>query len=615
MNMNRKMKYDFFTTNEIKPTGWLKEQLLLQAKGLNGNLDKIWPDVKDSGWIGGERDGWERVPYWLDGFIPLAYLLENEDMIARAKKYIDAIIEAQDSDGWICPCTKSQRENYDTWAVLLILKVLTVYADCSGDDRIQNVVELCLKNFDKHLDYFTLRNWGAARWFEGLIAILWLYERTNEEWLLNLARKLKALGFDWKEIFESGYVDSCTEGWDFYSHVVNIAMMLKSEALMSLISDGDPESFAKEALEYLMTKHGMATGHFTGDETLSGCLPIKGSELCGVVGAMYSYEWLFAITGNTEWLDWLEKLAFNALPATISPDMWSHQYVQMTNQVAAFPMSKPPLRTNNYVAHTFGLEPNFGCCTANFGQGWPKFALTSFMKTENGIASCAITPASIKTEINNVDVYCESETQYPFRDTVTYKITTSAPVTFTMSIRIPSFADSAELNGENVETGGFVNINKEWSGTETINVKLHFSPSIIQRPDDMVCVWRGPLLYSIAIDEKWERVEYICGGVERKFPYCDYYIYPTSKWNYALADDTFEVKENDVVSGFGGDEPPVEMTAKMFEVEWKFANGYCSPKPKSLKPISTIQNVRLIPYGCTNLRMTEIPYIKTADAD
>lgn len=613
--MNRKMKYDFFTTNEIKPTGWLKEQLLLQAKGLNGNLDKIWPDVKDSAWIGGEREGWERVPYWLDGFIPLAYLLENEDMIARAKRYIDAIIEAQDSDGWICPCTKSQRENYDTWAVLLILKVLTVYADCSGDDRIQNVVELCLKNFDKHLDCFTLRNWGAARWFEGLIAILWLYERTNEEWLLNLARKLKALGFDWKEIFESGYVDSCTEGWDFYSHVVNIAMMLKSEALMSLISDGDPESFAKEALEYLMTKHGMATGHFTGDETLSGCLPIKGSELCGVVEAMYSYEWLFAITGNTEWLDWLEKLAFNALPATISPDMWSHQYVQMTNQVAAFPMSKPPFRTNNYVAHTFGLEPNFGCCTANFGQGWPKFALTSFMKTENGIASCAITPASIKTEINNVDVYCESETQYPFRDTVTYKITTSAPVTFTMSIRIPSFADSAELNGENVETGGFVNITKEWSGTETINVKMHFSPSIIQRPDDMVCVWRGPLLYSIAIDEKWERVEYICGGVERKFPYCDYYIYPTSKWNYALADDTFEVKENDVVSGFRGDEPPVEMTAKMFEVEWEFANGYCSPKPKSLKPISTIQNVRLIPYGCTNLRMTEIPYIKTADAD
>ncbi len=607
--MKRKMKYDFFTANEIKPKGWIKEQLVLQAKGLNGNLDKIWPDVKDSAWIGGEREGWERVPYWLDGFVPLAYLLRDEDMIARAKKYIDAIIDFQDADGWICPCSKTQRENYDTWAVLLILKVLTLYADCSGDDRIQNVVESCLKNFDKHLDYFTLRNWGAARWYEGLIAIVWLYERTNEEWLLNLAKKLKVQGFNWREIFESGYIDSCTEGWDYYSHVVNIAMMLKSEALMSLISDGDPESFAKEALEYLMAKHGMAVEHFTGDETLSGNLPINGSELCGVVEAMYSYEWLFAITGNTEWIDRLEKLAYNALPATISPDMWSHQYVQMTNQVAAFPMSKPPFRTNNYVAHTFGLEPNFGCCTANFGQGLPKFVLTSFMRTEGGIAACAITPASIETKIGNVDVLCESETQYPFRDTVTYKIIVSAPVTFTMSVRIPGFADSAELNGESVSPGGFADITKEWNGTETIELKLNFDTSIIQRPNNMVCIWRGPLLYSIAIDEKWERVEYTRDGVERKFPYCDYYVYPTSKWNYALADDTFEIKENDFISGFGGNEPPIEMTAKMFEIEWEFTNGYCAPRPKSLKPIGDMQKVRLIPYGCTNLRMTEIPYL------
>ena len=48
----------------------------------------MWRDIKESKWIGGEAEGWERVPYWLDGFIPLAYLLEDEDMIARAKKHI-----------------------------------------------------------------------------------------------------------------------------------------------------------------------------------------------------------------------------------------------------------------------------------------------------------------------------------------------------------------------------------------------------------------------------------------------------------------------------------------------------------------------------------------------
>lgn len=62
-------KYKFFSTKETEPTGWLKRQLEIQAKGLAGNLDKIWPDVCDSAWIGGTKEGWERVLYCLDGFI------------------------------------------------------------------------------------------------------------------------------------------------------------------------------------------------------------------------------------------------------------------------------------------------------------------------------------------------------------------------------------------------------------------------------------------------------------------------------------------------------------------------------------------------------------------
>ncbi|KKI90102.1 hypothetical protein WQ54_23630 [Bacillus sp. SA1-12] len=80
------------TANEIKPNGWLLRQLQIQAEGLSGNLDKFWPDIKESKWIGGDKEGWERVPYWLDGFIPLAYLLNDDDMKKRAKYYIDAII-------------------------------------------------------------------------------------------------------------------------------------------------------------------------------------------------------------------------------------------------------------------------------------------------------------------------------------------------------------------------------------------------------------------------------------------------------------------------------------------------------------------------------------------
>ena len=151
--------WSFYTSKELKPRGWLRRQLELQAQGLAGNLDKVWPDVRDSAWIGGDREGWERVPYWLDGFLPLAYLLEDEDMIARAQRYIGKILVSQQPDGWICPCEKEARATYDTWAVQLICKVLTVYYDCSGDERIPGVLYKALRN------YYELLKSGQIRLF------------------------------------------------------------------------------------------------------------------------------------------------------------------------------------------------------------------------------------------------------------------------------------------------------------------------------------------------------------------------------------------------------------------------------------------------------------------
>ena len=166
-------KWDFYTSKEIKPDGWLKRQLQIQAEGLSGNLHKIWPDIRDSGWIGGDREGWERVPYWLDGFIPLAYLLENEEMIGVVKKYIDAIVAAQDDDGWICPCKKEERAKYDTWAIQLICKTLKVYYDCSGDERIPEVIYKVLRNYYDFLKSGKMKlfGWGKYRWFETFISL------------------------------------------------------------------------------------------------------------------------------------------------------------------------------------------------------------------------------------------------------------------------------------------------------------------------------------------------------------------------------------------------------------------------------------------------------------
>jgi hypothetical protein len=361
---------------------------------------------------------------------------------------------------------------------------------------------------------------------------------------------------------------------------------------------------------------------------------------------MYSYEWLIAVTGEAEWSDRLEIAAYNALPATISPDMWSHQYDQMSNQIqcSMLPQDKVHFNTNGADAHLFGLEPNYGCCTANFNQGWPKFALSTLMAAgDDGVAVTAIAPCRLKAAVNGVEVKITVETDYPFEDGYRVTVEPSAPVEFTLYARIPGSAKSVAIDGvvvfgdivngavavgddangavvvgdvadvaaigENA-LNGFIPIKRLWDGKQTVAVTMEFEPEMKKRPNGMYCVWRGPLLYALPIKEEWRRLEYVRDGVERKYPYCDYEIYPMSKWNYGFNDNQFIHTKNEVGDApFQPDAPPATLTAKMAEIEWPSENGVCAEKPDSLAQIGNAQDIDLIPYGCTNLRMTEMPFL------
>src|SRR3974390_3115477 len=74
-------KFHPLPLGSILPSGWLREQLELQSHGLTGHLDEFWPDLKNSSWIGGTGESWERGPYFFDGLIPLAFLLKDPHLI------------------------------------------------------------------------------------------------------------------------------------------------------------------------------------------------------------------------------------------------------------------------------------------------------------------------------------------------------------------------------------------------------------------------------------------------------------------------------------------------------------------------------------------------------
>ena len=642
--------WNYYTAKEIKPSGWLKKQLQIQADGLSGNLDKIWPDIRDSKWIGGTVEGWERVPYWLDGFIPLAYLLEDQDMIQRAKNYIDAILKFQKPDGWICPCSDEERSTYDTWAVLLISKALKVYYDCSGDDRIPLVIYNVMKNFYDLLSSGSLKlfDWGKYRWYEGFIAINFLYERYREDWVKDLACILAEQGKNYDECIQDW--KRPVNRWTFDTHIVNLVMMLKSEAVSCDILDHEYTDLAEKYYQILHQYNGTPVGLFTGDECLSGLSPIQGTELCAVVEQMYTYELLYAYTQDPKWAERLEVLAFNALPAAFSDDMWAHQYVQQSNQISCqkFP-GRSLFRTNNEEAHLFGLEPHFGCCTANLSQGWPKFTISAFMHQSSGTDTSILNALPIPSQLNTVistatgdiPVHISLDTNYPFENTFTYCIDADKTASFTFAIRIPSFAHKITWNEIPLE-----HLLTNMSATDT-SYSLHMDekkrilylklkeashlqftitfktkPELLKRPHDLHTVKCGSLIYSMPISYDKRMLEYEKNGVERKFPYCDYEYIATSEWEYGFADTTFEliIPENSGYLAapdntpyiFSSDTPPIMLKANMQRIAWGLEDGFetvCCKVPESVAPVGDIEEIMLYPYGCAKLRITEIPLL------
>ncbi len=640
----RSVAFQPLALGKVRPLGWLERQLRIQAEGISGHLDEFWPDVKDSRWFGGDTEAWERAPYWLDGLIPLAFVLDDATLKAKVMRYVDYIITHQHEDGWLGPremivaAGRPQDAHYDLWAQLLATKVLAQYHDATGDDRAVEAVEKCLRRLDRHIDLAPLFNWGQFRWFEGLIAIFWLYEKTGggtvgdrpqqqtgESWLLDLAVKLHAQGFDWRSFFARWPITEPTpkHRWNYMGHVVNNAMAIKAHGLWQrLTGDAGDRAAVYDMIEKLDRYHGMVTGVFTGDECLAGKQPTHGTELCAVVEYAYSLEVLLSVLGDPAFGDRLEKIVFNALPATFSPDMWSHQYDQQVNQVECSVVENRIWNTNGPASNTFGVEPNYGCCTANLSQGWPKFAAHLWMQSpDGGLAAVAYAPSRVETEIDGVLVTVTLETEYPFRSTLRFTVNVERPVTFPLWLRIPEWATDATVRVadgpiEHPAAGTFHCIAREWRGATEVTLTLPMTPALWRGYNDAVALTRGPLVYALKIGEEWRRLHE--DEPYRELPHADWEVYPTTPWNYALAVDEATLLEDVTFAEFPvGAMPfspngaPVEATVKgRRSPEWGMDHGSTADAPPS--PVTStepLETLTLIPYGCTNLRVTEFPVL------
>ncbi len=614
----------------VRPRGWLLEQLRRQASGLTGRLGELYPNVgPTNAWLGGRGDAWERGPYWLDGLVPLAHLLQDEQLVGTARPWIEHALASQQPSGYFGPPDTREGleepmpgfqtgDRADWWPRMVMLKVLQQHHDATGDARVLEMMTAYFRYQHqqlprKPLDHWTW--WARERGGDNQASVYWLYNRTGDAFLLDLARTLFQQTADWTDRF--------TREHGIY-HGVNTAMGIKQPAMGFLLTGETRYLDAIDAgYAWLRRDHGQVQGMFSGDEALHGTNPVQGTELCTVVEYMHSLEALLGVAGRVGDADRLERIAFNALPTQTRPDYMARQYFQQPNQVR---VSREPHTARNFYDNSegerilYGFTSGYPCCTANMHQGWPKFTRSLWHATaDGGLAALLYAPCHVEARVaGGTAVRFDEETAYPFEDTVRFAFRGETPVQFPLHLRIPGWIAQATItvNGApwgTPEGGQIARVDRLWQHGDRVELVLPPTIHLSYWHEGAAGVERGPLVYALPIKGQWQQV-----GEEFGVPVWG--MAPEEDWNYGLVvgnrgETRFSVETGSVPAyPWTPDAAPVRLKTRGRKIPfWKEYNESAGPLP--LSPARTREpeeDITLIPYGATVLRVGELPTVRPA---
>jgi hypothetical protein len=606
----------------IQPRRWLLEQLRLSASGLTGKMPEIWPDVgKESAWLGGSGESWERGPYYARGLLSLAHALGDNALLEQARRWIDWALEHQAGDGGFGP-----GDPFDWWPRMPMLEALRLHYSATADERVPVFLKRYFHYQLQHLPQNPLTFWAKPRGGDNLESVLWLYDHTAEPFLLELARLLHSQTSDW--VGELGSRDKPNEEFDF-GHGVNRAMGFKEPALWSRVSHRDSDLAAvRNGWAKTLAHHGQIQGTFSGDEFLHGPGSTQGTEFCTIVELLSSLQTIVEIGAGMWAADAMERVAYNALPAILSADHHGHQYFQLPNQIQCTPGAG-----NFWVPHgtdlLFGPATGYGCCAANFHMGWPHLAHHLWYGTaDGGLAAVLFAPSSVTATVSDArEVSIEQHTDYPFDSDVRFLVRTAEPVNFPLYVRIPGWASSYALcvNEAAVDPGaprsgavasapereGLVCIRRVWKDGDSVLVRFPMAVRVSSWERSSAGVEVGPLVFAFPVGEDWRPVS----GAP---PFCDYEVHPTTPWNYALLlGDSDNDAAPRLVRARAGKQPwsaentPLRIRVRARRVpDWTAVNGTSGAIPEPpIEAAATVESLDLVPFGCARLRISMFPVL------
>ena len=641
-------KLNSFPLGSITAKGFLKEQLLRNKDGMGGHLDELEPGMIRDPYLGRtyikdwnleDQCGWGAEisgNYW-SGLIEVAYSLGDEELIKKVTDWVNEMLKQQREDGYLGTYNGEGiniYDDYNAWGTSSAMRGLIAFYEATKREDVLNAVYRCMLWF--------CENWSGDKktcYAGGLIIepMVFCYKYTHDERLIKFAEEYSDFLCE-NDVFSISYKSFLEQGLRFNTeHTAGMGVNSRLPAVLyTAVGKADYLQASEKILDEI---HEKAT-HLSGSpvsvaEYLAPVSSTAETEYCSYAFYNETFFYMSYITGKSKYGDRLEEMFYNGAQGARKKDEHAIAYLNAPNQIYATNQST----TGGTCCDMQVYAPCYpvACCPVNAVAVLGSFVRSMMLSGKDGsVYMNAYGPCSL----NYGGIKIDEETEYPFRNKVDFIIKTSK--SFDIYLRIPSWCKkyTVTINGAEIETDknpdGFAKVSRDWNEGDKLSVTFEEEIEIVRVDDSRaskkypIAIKRGPLLYSMQIKEKWEAYE---GHPTTPLPddWHWYNVYPDFKesdcteprkrlglrrnqidWNVALSeklnkeDISVEFVETD---GYVWENPKIKLRLKGYKAPY-----LCAPYPmNTFEPFEDKQfvtnelDLTLVPYGCTNLRITYFP--------
>ncbi len=624
---------------KITAQGWLKEQLQRSKAGMGGHLDELEPEMIGKPYVDRNHHspvspGWSgeiSATYWT-GLIQLAFTLNDPELIAKANSWVHATIALQEADGYLGSYrpTENRLEDYSSWSANWCYRVLLSWYEATGEKEVLDAVHRGLIWFTVNWKGDQKTNYAGPTLIESMIDV---YLKTGDkrlaDWCVDYLTWL-----DKNDIHHHGKASLERNELQFNEdHVVAFGENIKHPALVFL-ANNDPAYLkaTENGIRQVMNKCWQCTGAPASNyEMQSPPASIHETEYCNFPTYLNTFSWMMRITTEARYGHYMERILFNGAQGARKKDERAIEYNSAPNQFFA------TIKSSLFHHESFAVyAPNFNvaCCPAQSIRIYPEYIRTMFLKDKtNNLYLPVYGPckAQLKTDEGGA-ITIDEETLYPFDETIRLKIQSERSWKKTIYLRRPDWCKSYKiiLNGKDITTVS--NVKNEWISLDNnwkndlVEITFVMEPRVVAIKDayfstePLRTIECGPLLFSLPYKEIWTPIpgnpktplpkdwswfDVTCNGMP------GFFALPLD----AIADGK-NIKKIKCESNYPWIDSPIKLSVPMLRAQkhaWpaRFYDQhhnsmpYCNPVTPDEG--AAIENIILVPYGCTNLRLTCFP--------